>query len=186
VRGIPSFLKSKDDYALIMEDDVSFGADLEQVLDQALMYHTRFDLLRLSGLHKGTPVKIFELNENYNLACNYSRQTGSGAYLVNRHAATKMLKCLSPMWLPYDHAFDREWCWGVKSMCIDPMPVSQNRGFKSQIDASKSYKLPFIKRYTTVFPYRAWNEISRVVFRSIQIVKNKTQNKRMDSTAYQR
>lgn len=186
LRALEVFLESKDDYALIMEDDVSFAGSLEQVLDQALMYHERFDLLRLSGLHKGTPVKIVELSEDYNLACCYSRQTGSGAYLVNRYAATKMLKYLSPMWLPYDHAFDREWCWGVKSMCIDPMPVLQNGGFKSQINASESYKLPLVKRYITVFPYRAWNELNRVVFRSIQIVKNKIQNKRMGSTAHQR
>jgi glycosyl transferase family 25 len=177
LNALEVFLKTKDEFALILEDDVSFDETIESLLNQVLKHHSRFDMLRLSGAHKGTPIKILKLNDSYNLCCNYTRQTGAGAYLLNRYAASKILKHLLPMWLPYDHAFDREWLWGVKSMCIDPMPVKQNNGFESQINASQSYKLPFLKRYITVFPYRAWNEICRFLFRSVQIINNKIPNK---------
>jgi glycosyl transferase family 25 len=182
LNALAVFLKTKDEFAVILEDDVSFEVTIESLLKLALKHHSRFDLLRLSGSHKGTPIKILKLNDSYNLCCNYTRQTGAGAYLLNRHAASKILENLSPMWLPYDHAFDREWLWGVKSMCIDPIPIKQNNDFESQINAFQSYKLPFLKRYITVFPYRAWNETCRFLFRSMQIIKNKIQNKLMKPT----
>lgn len=166
IKALKVFLESDDDHALILEDDVSFLASIVPLLDAAVRHQGMWDILRLSGLHRGTPVKIADLGQGFRLCCNLSRQTGSGAYVVNRKAAARMLKHLVPMKLPYDHAFDREWTFGAKAMCIIPFPVNQKNNFKSQISTHKGYKLSFFRRYLTVFPYRFYNECSRGISRS--------------------
>lgn len=172
LRAIKQFLHDGDDYGLILEDDLKFDETIESIISKALKFNNQFDLLRLSGLHNGHPVNINSLNEKFSIACNLTRQTGAGAYLINRHAAKQLLEKLNPMWLPFDHAFDREWSFGVKAMCINPMPILQNITPESQINATKDYKLASTKR-VTVFFYRFYNEICRVLFRTIQIIRLK-------------
>ncbi len=167
------FLETNYTHALILEDDIVFDSTFETLVNELLNHHKRYDLVRLSGFHSGTPVKIIKLNNGYSLCCNYTKQTGSAAYMVNRKAAKKIKEKLLPMWLPYDHAFDREWRFGVKTMSVYPFPIDQHGIFESQIQATKNYKLPFLKRYATVFPYRCYNEISRVLYRTVEILRQK-------------
>ena len=172
LKAIEQFLEDGDDYGLILEDDLTFDASIESLIQESLKHKDRFDLLRLSGLHNGHPVKIVSLDDKHNLVCNLTRQTGAGAYLLNRYAAKQMLKQLKPMWLPYDHAFDREWALGLDTMSINPMPILQNITPESQINATNDYKLPRVKRIS-VFFFRFYNEISRAVFRTVRIIKLK-------------
>ena len=97
-------------------------------------------------MHNGHPVNIVSLDDKHNLVCNLTRQTGSGAHLLNRYAEKQMLKQLKPMWLPYDHTFGREWTFGVKTLFINPLPILQNITPESQINATSDYKLPCLKR----------------------------------------
>lgn len=173
IKVLRMFLETDEEHALILEDDVSLPENLGLVLAEALQHAHRFDLLRLSGLHRGTPVRVRRLQCGHDLSCNFTTQTGSGAYLVNRKCARQMLEHLLPMWLPYDHALDRDWAYGVRAMCLDPMPVSQHSAFGSQIDANRSFKLPALQRYWTVLPYRSWNEILRVLHRTREIVRQR-------------
>ncbi len=173
MKAFEIFLKSSEEYALILEDDIEFPKDIAAVLNNLLNHSHRFDLLKLCDFHKGLRYNIASLDDTYSLACSLTRQTGSGGYLVNRKAAKQMLKNLLPMWLPFDHAFDREWTFGVNTMCINPTLIQQPEIFETQIDVSKSKKLPYLKRYSTVFPYRAYNEITRLFYRLYVIVKQK-------------
>lgn len=172
LKAIEQFLDDRDDHALILEDDLIFDAPIESLIQESLKHKDRFDLLRLSGLHHGHSVNMISLSEKFSLACNLTRQTGAGAYLINRHAAKQFLKKLKPMWLPYDHAFDREWVLGLDTMSINPMPILQNVTTESQINATNDYKLPRVKRIS-VFFFRFYNEISRAVFRTVRIIKLK-------------
>lgn len=173
LKAIEQFLHDdEEDYALILEDDLTFDISIVSLIQEALKHKHRFDLLRLSGLHNGHPINIISLSEKFSLAFNLTRQTGAGAYLINKHAAIQFSKQLKPMWLPYDHAFDREWALGVKTMSINPMPILQNITPESQINASSDYKLPRLKRIS-VFFFRFYNEISRVIYRTSRIIKLK-------------
>ena len=163
-----------DDHALILEDDLQFDSKIELLIKESLKHHEKFDLLMLSGIHHGHPVNIISLNEEYSLACNITQLNGSGAYLLNKYAAQQILKELKPMWLPYDHAFSREWTFGVKTMIINPLPVDQNITSESQINASSNYKLPRLKR-TSVLLFRLYTELSRLAYRTIRILKLKFQ-----------
>lgn len=170
IKAMKMFLESQDEFALILEDDICFEADLKQVITEAIKQSDKWDLLRLSGLHRGTPVTVGVLDQTYRLAINLTRQTGSGAYVVNRKGAEQMVKHLVPMKLPYDHAYDKEWLYGYKALSVTPYPTNQQAGFESQINAARSYKLPGYKRHWSVLPYRAWTELSRLLYRSLRMV----------------
>lgn len=169
IKALKQFLNTEDEYAFICEDDISVDPNINKVLQAALNEQKRWDILRISGLRSGTPIKVCSLDEKYALYVNLTRQTGSGAYLVNRKAAKKLAEVLLPMKLPLDHAYDREWLWGLRALMVYPVLANQRNGFESQIKARKHYKLPAYIRYLTVFPYRTVNEISRVVYRLFQV-----------------
>ncbi len=175
IKALKVFLKSSKEYALILEDDIEFPKQIADILTKALSHSHRFDLLKLCDFHKGIRYNIVSIDEKYSLACSLTRQTGSGGYLVNKKAAVQMLDKLLPMWLPFDHAFDKEWIFGVKTLCINPTPIRQPDIFETQIDVCKSKKLPYIKRYSTVFPYRAYNETIRLFYRVYVILKQTIQ-----------
>jgi glycosyl transferase family 25 len=178
LKAMRQFLESEDDYALILEDDIGAGADSKVIIKAAMKYGKFWDILRLSGLRNGHPWKIAELKEGCHLCVNMTRQTGAGAYVVNRKAAARILRMMKTMKVPYDHAFDREWFYGLKALCVSPFPFDQ-RAFEhgSQIDASKLYsnpKYPAWQRYWSVFPYRFVNELSRFIFRFTQYLVTKS------------
>ncbi len=169
IKALKTFLQSEQDHAMILEDDVTLFNNLPAIIEQTMLVSHKWDILRLVGFHSGIPVKFNQLTERCHLCCNLGRQTGAGIYIINRKAAQNMVKYLLPMRVPYDHAFDREWCFDSRTMFVTPSPTSQYGDFESTIMATHSYKLPTPFRIP-VFFYRAYNEISRVFYRTKQII----------------
>ena len=170
LKAMDAFLQSGDLYGVILEDDAEFHPDTVSLIQGAIDADHAWDMLRLSGLHSGTPLKVGQIQGQFELAVNLSRQTGAGAYVVNRKAALALCKGLRPMKLPYDHAFDREWLYDFKALSLVPYPVSQNERYATSIEHTKKYGP---SRYLTVFPYRAVNESCRVVHRTVQYVSER-------------
>jgi glycosyl transferase family 25 len=173
VHALKKFLSSNHETAIIVEDDVAPAENLKLILERALTFVASWDILRLSGFHNSHPRTYVSLGEGlgqqYSLAINFSRLSGTGAYMVTRRAAEVLSNALIPMTLPIDHAIDREWVYGLRASSIHPLPVDQESlAFASQLRAEDNEKLPALQRYWTVFPYRARNEISRVVSRAKQ------------------
>jgi glycosyl transferase, family 25 len=140
--------------------------DLETVLAKALRYARFWDVLRLSGLSQGRPIKATKLVGEHYLGVNLGRVKGSGAYVVDRTAARVLARRLKPMWLPYDHAIDREWFHGLRSKCIVPFPISQSeKRFPSIIQRNSKPKLSSSRRWRSTYPYQVFNECTRWVFR---------------------
>ena len=95
------------------------------------------------------------------------RLKGAGAYLIDRRAAETLLARLLPMRLPYDHAIDREWFWGLRAAYVLPFPVSQiESDFDSPVQPGTWPKLSRTRRCFTTYPYQAFNEVSRWLFRA--------------------
>ncbi len=166
VKCLEAFLASSHEFGIICEDDVLPQENLKEVLQGAIDYRDTWDILRLSGYHNPHPIWYARLRHGYSLSVNFSRLSGSGAYMVDRRAAQILAKNLLPMRVPFDHALDREWCYGLRAASLTPLPVDQeDHSFKTHIaDKSdyKSFKLPWYRRYWTVFPYRAFNETARI------------------------
>lgn len=126
VRAIEIFLLTSKQAVLILEDDVQLGADLPKVLDNLMASATRWDVVKLSGLHNGTPLFMRALNGSYRMAVGLSRYTGASCYLVNRHAAEAYAKDLLPMTLPYDHEYDQAWVRGIRIRMVVPAPCTHS------------------------------------------------------------
>ena len=108
VAACRAFLETPDEHGLICEDDLVLGPDFPKVLEAALRHRASWNILRLTGLSTGHAVPVHALGGGYALCVNFGRLKGAGAYVVNRAAARAFVAHLLPMWLPWDHAFDRE------------------------------------------------------------------------------
>ncbi len=161
------FLQSNASFALVLEDDAQLDSETVDVLARALEWAPLWDLLRLSGIHGGSPMPLVRLGAGHTLAVNLTRFTGSAAYVVNRKGAAALAGRLLPMRLPFDHAYDREWTAGYSVAAVNP-PIIRARMVASTVGYAERRKLnPFV-RYLTVFPYRTLNECSRMVFRPLR------------------
>ncbi len=166
VAACRAFLETDETHGLICEDDLVPGPDCPTVLEAALRYRDSWNILRLTGLSAGHAVAVKALDGGYSLGVNFGRLKGAGAYVVDQAAARALVARLMPMWLPYDHAFDREWWFGLRAACVQPFPISQtDSGFRSSIQGHSGPPLPAWRRWFTTLPYQAFNEVTRWLFR---------------------
>jgi glycosyl transferase family 25 len=122
VKVMQRLLASPAQYALVLEDDVTVTERLPAALAGLLAHPQRWDMVKLSAVHSGTPQPVLQVAPGQQLAVMLSRCTGSSAYLVNRRAAQAYVQGLLPMRLPYDHVFDRGWQFGLKVRLLTPTP----------------------------------------------------------------
>jgi glycosyl transferase family 25 len=161
-----AFLETGDAHALILEDDLHPKPGFETVLSSLLNLTSQWDMVRLAGLKLGNPACIAELSSGYSLTIPLHRFKGTGAYLLNRKAAKTLVQGLLPMWLPYDHALDREWTHGFRVASVAPFPISQTEeGFVSDIQSNAKRHLSPAIRWCWTYPYQVRNELSRWLVR---------------------
>lgn len=169
ITALKRFLESGAEHALILEDDVTFASDFVSVTNAAIARKSEWDILRLSTVNSGRAIPYNRLLGNYCFAIALTREKGAGAYMVNRRAAAWLVRQL-PMRLAYDIMFDLEYFAGLRAVFVKPLPCSQLTGEVTQIqNQGPDFKLPKW-RYFTVFPYRAFLEISRVSLRSLKLL----------------
>ena len=177
VEVMRAFLAGPATCALVLEDDVLLQPTLPAVL-QALMAHpSRWDMVKLSGVHSGTPMPVLDLGGGHALAVMLSRCTGSSAYLINRPAATAYLRApngLLPMGLPYDHVFDQGWRFGLKVRLVTPRPCDHDQDIPTTIvtPTGVTRKFHWTKRLPA-FAYRMRNETRRLVYGLTQLLRER-------------
>lgn len=163
VQVMRQFLASDAAFALVLEDDVLLRDSLPAVLQGLMRNATRWDVAKLSAVHRGTPVPYLEVAPGHHLAVMLSRCTGASAYLVNRRAAERYAGGLLPMSLPYDHVFDQGWRFGLKFRLVTPTPCGHDEAIASTIAAPAGPERKFHwTRRLPAFAYRLGNEWARV------------------------
>ncbi len=166
VEVMRAFLASDAEFALVLEDDVLLHDSLPEVLKGLMANPGRWDAVKLSAVHRGTPVKVLEVAPGHHLAVMLSRVTGSSAYLMNRKAAAAWVRepgGLLPMQLPYDHVFDQGWRFGIKFRLVTPTPCGHDDQIETTIVTPPGPPRKF--RWTRRFPtyaYRLGNELRRL------------------------
>ncbi len=163
--------------ALILEDDVLLHDSLPAVLQGLMANPVRWDMVKLSAVHSGTPQRVLNLAPGHDLAVMLSRCTGSSAYLINRRAARAYLRKddgLLPMQLPYDHVFDQGWRFGLKVRLVTPTPCGHDSEIASTIVAPPggSRKFKWTQRLPT-YVYRLGNETRRLLYGLTQTLREK-------------
>lgn len=168
VEVLRMFLAGAADFALILEDDVLLHDSLPAVLQGLLRHAARWDMVKLSAVHSGTPVPALEIAPGHHLAVMLTRCTGSSAYLVNRRAAEAYLngpQPLLPMRLPYDHVFDQGWRFGLEVRLVTPTPCGHDEQIASTIVAppGASRKFHWTRRLPA-YAYRLRTEGRRLLY----------------------
>jgi len=162
-----AFLASEARLAVVLEDDVKLHDTLPAVIAALAQHAGRWDVVKLSGVHFGTPMPYLDLAAGHRLAVMLSKCTGSSAYIMNRRAAQAYLDPrhgLLPMQLPYDHAFDRGWHHGLKIRMVTPWPCGHDDQVASTIGtpaSGPSRKFKGLKRLPTHL-WRLGNELRRL------------------------
>lgn len=174
VKAIEAFLETNDSHALIGEDDVVLGPEIDHVIAAALKHSQHWNVLRLTGLGNGHPMKVADLCPGYSLSVSLGRLKGTGAYLIDRSTAKKWVKGLLPMRMPIDHAVDREWFFGLRGAYVTPWPASQtDTKFASAIQKRGPLKLSSLRRWVATYPYQVWNECTRYFCRWLSALRMK-------------
>lgn len=174
LHAIDTFLTSGDEHGLICEDDLNLLPHFDATLAAALRTARHWNVLRLSGLSPGHPRPVADLGHDRQLCVNFGRLKGAGAYVLDRRGAERFAHGLLPMWLPWDHAVDREWPLGLRACSVFPFPVSQtDRLFRSSIQGGHARKLPKWRRWATTYPYQIVTELSRWAHRGTHYLRLK-------------
>lgn len=164
IRALRDFLAGPKAFALVLEDDADFPADFLPLLESLLEASGRWDLVKLSSFHSGTPVRIARLVGPYELAVPLSRLMNSNSVLFSRRAAQVLLDKLLPMRLPYDHALERACMMGLRLRVVTPLPCPAETGLGSTIGDRlrlRQFKLRWYRRAPAML-YRAGTELQRV------------------------
>lgn len=167
-----ALLASPHRAALVLEDDVLLTPALLPVLQGLLAHAGRWDMVKLSQVHSGTPQPVLELAPGHRLAVMLSRCTGSSAYLVNRRAAQAYLADpggLLPMRLPYDHVFDQGWTFGLKVRLVTPTPCIHDEAIATTIATGGASRKFASWRRLSAHRYRMGNELRRVAYGLAQL-----------------
>lgn len=176
LRALETFLASDHTHALILEDDITPPDALPGLLQTLLTCAEDWDMVHLSGHRGACPIEIAKLDVSYHMALYLGRQTGSGAYLVNRFAAKQLLDHLLPMMLPYDHAFNQAWRFCIKQRGIVPLPINQSSAFVNAStidqDAINAGRLPWWQKLPTMW-YRAKVEVATFCHGFMQLARIK-------------
>ena len=174
LKAVEAFLATDEKHGLIGEDDLVLRPDFDAAIEAALQYSSAWNILRVTGLGRGRPVRLARLFGDYSLCVSLGRLKGAGAYVIDRVAATALLAGLLPMRLPYDHAFDREWFLGLRAAYITPFPASQSESdFLSSVQPGIYPKLSPARRWLTTYPYQVCNEMARWLFRGSHYLRFK-------------
>ena len=127
--------------ALVMEDDVRVDAAFPQVLQDVLgsgfqdWLVVRLDTKRSqvqeppSAKFRGTAVA--ELSGGRTLCRLRTHVLGTGAYLIRREGAERMLAYGGRVFMPIDQTMDRFWENGILPYVVRPFPVLQSEDFGS-------------------------------------------------------
>lgn len=161
VRLMQAFLASSHAFALILEDDVKPTPALPEVLERLMAARERWDMVKLSAIHSGTPWGVLDVGQGHQLGVMFSRCTGSSAYAINRAAAQRYAEQLLPMQLPYDHAYDRGWVYGLKVRRVFPEVCVHDDQVESTIgNPGPSRKFAWNRRWPT-YAHRLGTELRR-------------------------
>lgn len=161
------FLASNNEYALILEDDISFDSNtlyplVEELTTQKARY---WDIVNLENLHSGHPLTVSKLSTGHHLCVYLTRVSHSGAYLINRAAAGVLLKNALPMKVPLDHYFTRSWEYGVKFTGIEyPRVVHQSFGDSDIVESRRKGQNRSAFQIFLFASYEAQSTINRIVY----------------------
>lgn len=159
------FLATSAPVALVLEDDVVFHDDFIPALRLALNASAHWDILKLNCIRAKLPISQ-GLIGSYQLNAYIGPQTGTGAYLITRETAAKLLPAMLPITRATDHEINRFFTHGFRLRGLEPFPSHVDDGNVSQITGegfADVVKFP-LKERLPYYRLKAANYIRRLIW----------------------
>jgi glycosyl transferase family 25 len=172
IQALKTFLDGPWSWALVLEDDADFPADFTSLVGHLIERSDQWDILKLSSFHGGAPVPVADLPQARRLAVPLARLMNANCILFNRHAAQVLVERLLPMTLPYDHALEQAFLFGLRLRTVTPIPCPAETGLPSTIGNRaqlRPFKLRWYKRLPAML-FRLSMEARRVVLGLAQVL----------------
>ncbi len=126
------FLDTGKPVALVLEDDVVFHDDFLDAVDLALRARAHWDFLKLNRIRAKLPVPQGRVGP-YSLNAYIGPATGTGAYLIKRETAAKLLPRMLPVTRATDHEINRFFLHDFRLRGLEPFPSHLDDGNVSLI-----------------------------------------------------
>ena len=108
----------------ILEDDVELGDNFSACLRAALAWTGEWDVLRfLAERWDRWRVPVWRLDAEHVLAQYPRPAMGTAAYLLQPHAAQRLLALTEQIRIPVDQVIDRFWAHHLRVRVVEPHPV---------------------------------------------------------------
>lgn len=172
------FLKSDNEFALVIEDDVAFDSDkLREAIEFATQNKDLWDILSFESNHYGHPQKIAKFTyeksgEDSFLVLYITNVKHAGAYLIGRNTAKKLLEKFYPIKMPLDHYYSRSWEFDLRFCGVEPRIVEQKFG-DSQIKNEVCEKLSDSKTLAAKIGYEIYTESIRSLYNDLLYLTNR-------------
>ena len=141
------FLKSDNELCCILEDDVRLHKDFLQTVEALCESRDSWDLVRLFAFFPCSSKKLQRIcGDHYLVDYLVKQPNGTQGYLVNRHAAQKLLEHTATMIHAIDDSIDREWEHRLRMRGLEPAVVSHN-DFASTIGKRSEVKKTLAGRF---------------------------------------
>lgn len=114
-------------YALVLEDDAGLEDDLPAVVASLVRSPVRWDLIRFLDKKKVYRKKcrhICKIDAVHELSRLPTNSGGAYGYLLNHHAASRLLEIMRLNWLQNDVLHSRAWFTGLTTYIVRPSPVT--------------------------------------------------------------
>ena len=157
-----AFLATGRPHALVMEDDVVFHDDFLSALRLALRAEAHWDLLKLNRIRAKLPIPQGRIGP-YRLMAYLGPNTGTGAYLINRATAARLLPAMRRVTRATDHEINRFFLHDFRLRGLEPFPSHVDDGGQSLITGTgfaDVRKFPWYRRLPH-YGLRAGNYLRR-------------------------
>ena len=130
-----AFLATDAPAALILEDDVVFHDDFLPAVTLAMKAAAHWDFLKLNRIRAKMPISQGRIGP-YSLNAYLGPNTGTGAYLINRATAAKLLPAMRRVTRATDHEINRFFIHDFRLRGLEPFPSHVDDGNISLITGS--------------------------------------------------
>lgn len=127
-----AFLATGKPVALILEDDVVFHKDFLPAVRLALEAQDQWDFLKLNKIRAKLPISQGSIG-SYHLNAYVGPATGTGAYLIKRETAAKLLPAMRRVTRATDHEINRFFLHDFRLRGLEPFPSHVDDGGESNI-----------------------------------------------------
>ena len=127
-----AFLATGKPVALVLEDDVVFHDDFLDAVRLGLRAGAHWDFLKLNCIRAKLPV-CQGLVGPYRLNAYVGPATGTGAYLITRETAAKLLPAMRRVTRATDHEINRFFLHDFRLRGLEPWPSHPDDGGESLI-----------------------------------------------------